>query len=154
VAGKVLKKMWAYFFIMQQFMLLEAFDFQMPINMQTIFKSLRDTLELNALDKIKLKEAFTSAPPVKALVDAGGLMAIVTFPALMLAIGMVFLARCLIKKYPKIRAKAEEIKGQIFFGAIIKAVQTGYLPMAVASGLGRNLCISCSIYDSFKPGLP
>jgi len=68
-------------------------------------------------------------------------MAIIALPALLLAIGMVFLARCLIKKYPKIGAKAEELKKLIFFAAIIKTVQTGYLPLAVSSGLGRNLCV-------------
>jgi len=55
VAGKILRKMWAYYFVMQQFMLLLTFNFQMPVNMEAVFKSIRDTIELNALDKDNLK---------------------------------------------------------------------------------------------------
>ena len=64
VAGKKLKKMWAYYFVMQQFMLMLSFNIDMPANIELIFTTLRDTLELNALPKEDIKKALVSAPPV------------------------------------------------------------------------------------------
>jgi hypothetical protein len=63
--------------------------------------------------------------------------------------GALLISICLIKNYPKITQKVEEIKQTIFFGVIIKTVQTGYLPMAVASGLGKGICYDCSVSETF-----
>lgn len=51
VAGKVLKKMKAYFYNMQMFLLLLSFHLPLPINVEMIFKAIRDTVELNAVPK-------------------------------------------------------------------------------------------------------
>lgn len=64
IAGKILKKMLAYFYVCQLLSLILQFKWHMPVNMETVMKGVKDTIELNALPKEEIKEALTSAPPV------------------------------------------------------------------------------------------
>jgi len=79
-------------------------------------------------------------------------MTIVAIPALALAIGLLGLSICLVKKYPKWRACVEKVKKTIFFTLIITVIYTGFLPMCVASGLGKNWCIICE--KEYETNLP
>jgi hypothetical protein len=69
-------------------------------------------------------------------------MAVLAIPAVALIILIILLGRCLYKKYPKVKEKLEAIKKVIFFATIINVINTGFLPMAVSSGLGKNLALS------------
>jgi len=64
-------------------------------------------------------------------------------PALLLVIGILLIAKCLVKKFPKIKEKVEALQKMIFFGMIITVIFTGFLSICVSSGMGKNLCITC-----------
>jgi hypothetical protein len=64
IAGKILKKMLAYFYVSQLLGLLLYFNFPMPVNMETIIAGVKDTIELNALPKEEIKKSLSEAPPI------------------------------------------------------------------------------------------
>ena len=62
IAGKVLKKMLSFFYAAQMLTLMIVFGFPMPANIELILKSVKDTIELNAIPKDKIKKALSGAP--------------------------------------------------------------------------------------------
>jgi hypothetical protein len=101
----------------------------------------KDTIELNAIPKEQIKDSLESAPAVQNLLKSGGIMAVLAIPVVALVIIAVLVGRCLYKKYPKIKQKVVDIQKVLFFATFIQVINTGFIPMCVSSGLGKNWCI-------------
>jgi hypothetical protein len=118
LAGKILKKMLAFFYIAQFIGLLIVFNVQMPVNMETILVAFKDTVELNALPKEEIKKNISG--PAKEMLNSGGIMAFVALPAIAIVVLLFFLCNYISKKSPKLQILVKKVEKIVFFGAIIK----------------------------------
>jgi hypothetical protein len=74
------------------------------------------------------------------LLDSGGLLTLLGIPLAFLAIGLILLlGRCLKKKDSCFTKVMNKVKEKVCFNMLIRTVLTSYLPLAISSGLGRQL---------------
>ena len=92
----------------------------MPPNAEMIVKAVKDTVELNALPKEAIKGAVSGAPPVRTLLETGGILALATLPAVVVVLLVFTVLYILAKKFPeKFGSLVTKIKNIIFFAMII-----------------------------------
>lgn len=112
--------MLSYFYAAQLLTLLLTFKIPMPPNAEMIVGAVKDTVELNALPKEAIKEALSEAPPVRTLLETGGILALATLPVVVGVLVVFSVLYILAKKFPeKFGSLVTKIKNILFFALII-----------------------------------
>jgi len=109
-----------------------------------IFLVIKDSLELNAIPKeaikVKLKETFNTEGAIDDMLNNGGLMGLLAIPVTFLVIGLIVLfSKCIKNKHSCCAKIVAKIKAKVCFNLLIRTFLTSYLPLAISSGLGRQL---------------
>jgi hypothetical protein len=79
---------------------------------------------------------------ISKLLDSGGLLAVLAPIGMIVLILLLYgLTKCFkvcLIKYTPFRKLVNNIIETVFFGAILRVVLTGFLPIVVSSGVGNN----------------
>ena len=128
--------MWPLFNIIQLLCVLTVIKVQMPPNANMVLTEIKNAIEMNAIPKAAIKEYIKELPALKMALKSGGMLVMVSVPALILTFLVYFCLAAAVKKYTKLQTVVDKIKKMLFFSIFIRSILISYISLCVTANFG------------------
>jgi hypothetical protein len=109
----------------------------MPPNATMVLTEIKNAIEMNAIPKDKIKELIKGQDWIKQLMKSGGMLVLISVPALACAVGGFFLLKALAKKYKaKLQPLVDKVSKMLFYSIFIRALLVANVSLCVSAKYG------------------
>jgi hypothetical protein len=123
----------------------------MPPNANMVLTEIKNAIEMNAIPKDVIKAYIKELPALKMAMKSGGMLVMISVPALGIAICTYFTLAAAVKKYIKLQGIVAKIKKALFFSIFIRSILISYLSLCVTANFGATFYQEV---DGGKPNYP